>query len=215
MKAWPWASVGRLESKGYSERDPGVYVTMIIDETALAEALRDFAWRILALSIVISLITASLVYIAMQWLAVRPLAELSAKMLAFSDDPEESDSVIVPGKRTDEVGVAQRELHDMQIALRGGAKTEDPACRAGHGDHKDQSRSAQHSVHRLAIVGTLGHASDDPRSAEDGAEAVRRHRPGCRPVWQDAWPTRAKAAPPLHREDDPVSAKSSTRQPKT
>lgn len=107
-----------LRIEGRPRGDPQAYLTMIVDETELCRELLAFSWRILALSIVISLITASLVFLTLRWLAVRPLTELSGKMVAFRSDPEDSDNIIVPGRRTDEVGVAQRELHDMQIALR-------------------------------------------------------------------------------------------------
>ena len=111
-----------MRIEGRPSVDPEAYVVMIVDETELCEALLGFSWRILALSIVISLITASLVFLALRWLAVRPLMELSGKMVAFRSDPEDSDNIIVPGGRSDEVGVAQRELHDMQIALRDALK---------------------------------------------------------------------------------------------
>src|SRR3546814_13196090 len=43
-------------------------------------------------------------------------------MVAFRDDPEDVADVVMPSGRSDEIGVAQRQLHDMQIALRGALK---------------------------------------------------------------------------------------------
>ena len=55
----------------------------------------DFGVRILELSIVISLITAALVYLSLQWLLVRPMRRLTASMMAFREDPEDAARMIV------------------------------------------------------------------------------------------------------------------------
>ena len=68
-------------------------------ETPLQAALVDFAWRILALSLVISLITATLVYLSLQWLLVRPMRRITASMTAFRDDPRNVSLVIAASNR--------------------------------------------------------------------------------------------------------------------
>ncbi len=107
-----------LKVAGYSPQDDDAFVEIILDEEPLTRALVDFSNRILGLSIVISLITAGLVFLSLRWLMVRPMARFTEKMIAFRDDPADADNVIVPTLRRDEFGVAQRELHDMQIAVR-------------------------------------------------------------------------------------------------
>ncbi|MPY71104.1 MAG: sensor histidine kinase [Alphaproteobacteria bacterium] len=103
----------------FSPKDPAVTVETVISEAPLRMAMLDFSWRILALSIVISLITASLVFLALQWLFVRPLRGLTRSMVFFREAPEDGRRVIRPGRRTDELGLAERELADMQEGLRG------------------------------------------------------------------------------------------------
>lgn len=107
-----------MKVAGYSPQDDDAFVEIILDEAPLTRALVDFSNRILGLSIVISLITAGLVFLSLRWLMVRPMARFTEKMIAFRDDPADADNVIVPTMRSDEFGVAQRELHDMQIAVR-------------------------------------------------------------------------------------------------
>lgn len=102
---------------GMSPRDETAMVEVILNEGPLCASMIDFSWRILALSIIISLITAGLVFLALRWLTVRPLIRFTEKMVAFRDDPEDGDNIIQPSRRTDEVGVAERELRDMQVAL--------------------------------------------------------------------------------------------------
>lgn len=108
-----------LRVRGPSPYDRTLTVEIVIDETPLREAMIDFAQRILALSIIISLMAAALVYFALLWLLVRPMRRLTESMIAFHDHPEDPNRVIEPSARRDEIGVAERELAAMQTGLRG------------------------------------------------------------------------------------------------
>ena len=102
---------------GLSPKDPAIRVEMVMDERPMVDAMIDFSGRILALSVVISLITAGLVFLALNGLLVRPMRRLTASMVAFRRDPDGSPP-IEPSPRTDEIGVAERELADMQDTVR-------------------------------------------------------------------------------------------------
>jgi signal transduction histidine kinase len=93
-------------------------IETIINEAPLRAAMLDYSGRIMALSILISLITASLVYLSLHWLFVRPMRAITASMITFRDNPEDARRVVTPSGRSDEIGVAQHELADMQIELR-------------------------------------------------------------------------------------------------
>jgi signal transduction histidine kinase len=95
----------------------GEYVEIIMDDRALRTAMLRFSVNILLLSLVISAITASLVYLALHYLFVRPLHRLTANMTAFRAQPENPSRVIVASGRRDEIGTAERELADMQREL--------------------------------------------------------------------------------------------------
>lgn len=93
------------------------FVEIVIDPAPLRDALLAFSVNILLLSLVISGITAGLVYLALQAVIVRPVRRLSANVLRFSDDPEDATRIIAPSRRTDEIGVAERALERMERAL--------------------------------------------------------------------------------------------------
>jgi len=95
----------------------GEYVEIIMDDRALRKAMFRFSVNILLLSLVISAITASLVYLALHYLFVRPLHRLTANMTAFRAEPENPARVIVASGRQDEIGTSERELADMQREL--------------------------------------------------------------------------------------------------
>jgi signal transduction histidine kinase len=114
-----------LESKdmvigatGWSPSDPNVLVEVILPEPPLRQALIDYGQRIFLLSLLISVVTAALVYLSMQWLAVRPMRRLTASMMAFQGSPQDEDLIMQPGGRKDEVGIAEQALADMQHQLR-------------------------------------------------------------------------------------------------
>ena len=103
---------------GVSPKDPDIVVDIVISETILCEELLDFAARILLLSLVISVITAALVYLTLHLVMVRPMRRLTESMTEFSEAPEDATRIIQPSDRSDEIGVAQRELAHMQQGLR-------------------------------------------------------------------------------------------------
>lgn len=78
----------------------------------------NFALNILALSIIISLIAAALVYVALNRLLVQPILRLAGNMEQFGRSPENASLIIEPSNRRDEVGSAERELQHMQQELR-------------------------------------------------------------------------------------------------
>ncbi|MBT5111319.1 MAG: HAMP domain-containing histidine kinase [Rhodospirillaceae bacterium] len=107
-----------LRVVGPSPKSPEVIMDIIIEEQPLKAALVDFAWRIFWLSIVISLVTATLVFLSLQWLMVRPMRRITQNMTDFREDPEDAQRIIPPSARQDEIGVAQRELANLQTGLR-------------------------------------------------------------------------------------------------
>ena len=96
---------------------PGELIEMVLDEKPLRDAMLVYSRNILALSLIISLITATLVYFSLRWLLVRPLQRLTRSMASFSGDPEDASRVITASGRTDELGRAETELADMQRQL--------------------------------------------------------------------------------------------------
>src|SRR5216683_1422713 len=73
-----------------SPTDPRLVVEVLLDEAPMRREMWGFGIRVLELSIVISLITAALVYLSLQWLLVAPLRRLTASMMRFREDPEDA-----------------------------------------------------------------------------------------------------------------------------
>ncbi|MFZ0693337.1 MAG: HAMP domain-containing sensor histidine kinase [Alphaproteobacteria bacterium] len=103
---------------GYSLQEGRAVVEVVLDETPLRLAMYNYSARILGLSIMIALATATLVFISLQWMMVRPIRRLTENMVGFRADPENPAQMIVPSGRRDEIGMAERELSIMQRDLR-------------------------------------------------------------------------------------------------
>ena len=90
---------------GESMRLPHAMVWIIVDELPMRIAMYSYATRILVLSIIIALFTAFLLYLALRWLVIRPLQDLSADMTAFRREPEEPGTERPPTRRKDRKSV--------------------------------------------------------------------------------------------------------------
>lgn len=78
-----------------------------------------YALNILWLSLIVSALTAAVVYLALSRLFIKPLTKLTNNMLRFSEDPEDSSRIMPVTDRMDEIGIAARELASMQTQLTG------------------------------------------------------------------------------------------------
>jgi signal transduction histidine kinase len=95
----------------------GEYIDLAMDERPLRSAMLRYSADLLLISLLISGFTAALVYLALLYMFVRPMRRITDNMMAFRDDPENADRIIVPTVRADEIGTAERELAAMQTEL--------------------------------------------------------------------------------------------------
>jgi signal transduction histidine kinase len=93
------------------------FIEVVIDERPLRQAMYRFSRNVLLVSVLIAGVVSALVYLALHYLFVRPMRRLTASLVGFHENPESSAHIIVPSQRGDEIGVAERELSDMQRDL--------------------------------------------------------------------------------------------------
>jgi signal transduction histidine kinase len=97
--------------------NPGELIDVVMEEAPLKAAMIRYGLDILGLSILISIITAALVYLSLDALLVKPMTKLTWNIVRFSERPEDPSRVISPSSRRDEIGTAERELSAMQQEL--------------------------------------------------------------------------------------------------
>lgn len=111
-------SRGRVEVVGAPRMDGGTSIGIIMDEAPLRAAMLHRMGTLLVVSLLISLITAGLIYITLFRLFVRPMKDLATNMARFADAPEDARRVMPASRRRDEIGALERILHDMEEQVR-------------------------------------------------------------------------------------------------
>ena len=101
-----------------SRVEPGATLEVVLGQADLHRRMVAFSFRILELSIVISLIVAASIYLSLHWLMVRPMRAMVASMTRFRRRPEDAAAQLPATRRADEIGVAQTALRAMERDLR-------------------------------------------------------------------------------------------------
>jgi signal transduction histidine kinase len=93
------------------------FLEIVVEESPLRHAMIDFSLNVLLLTLFISTVSAALVFLSLNYMFVKPMRHITAEMVAFRRDPENTAGILVPSDRRDEIGVAERELSAMQTDL--------------------------------------------------------------------------------------------------
>ena len=94
-------------------------IELVAREEPLRQAMLIYTRNVMILSLIISGLTATMVYIALTTLFVRPIKNMAENMVSFSKNPEKPSNVIEPSGRGDELGIAEERLAAMQTDLQG------------------------------------------------------------------------------------------------
>lgn len=147
---------------GKAKYASGGYVDMFVSQAALRDDLFEYARNVLLLSLVISSLTAALVYWSLDRIIVHPVRRLTMNMTAFESNPEDPSALLDAGKRLDEIGVAERSLASLERRTQSLLKERRRLAALGAGiskishDLRNILASAQLMSDRLA-------KSEDPR----------------------------------------------------
>ncbi|MET3613594.1 signal transduction histidine kinase [Rhizobium aquaticum] len=92
-------------------------IEVVMADTSLRAAMITYSQNVLLISLVISLISAGLIFMAINRIMIRPIRRLTNSIERFSMHPEDADSIFEPGRGGDELAVAGRHLQTMQKEL--------------------------------------------------------------------------------------------------
>lgn len=159
---------GPIRVHGTPTRVPSVSVEVTLDSALLHQTVLDFGSRILLLSILISLITAGLVFLTLKRVMVRPIQRMTEDLIAFREAPEDVTRGIKVSNRRDEIGIAQRELAEMERGLRAALRQRARLAAVGAAVSKI-SHDLRNILSTAALVSDRLSTSDDPQ--------VRRQAP--------------------------------------
>jgi len=117
-------------------RQGGELIEITLESTTLRAAMVDYGLRILYLSLVISVVTATLLFLAVRVLLVRPIRAVVQNMQAYAAAPEDARTIITPGSAVLELREAEDALATMQTQLTGALRQKERLAQLGAGVSK-------------------------------------------------------------------------------
>jgi signal transduction histidine kinase len=109
----------------------GLLIEVTMEQRPLRAAMIDYGLNVLALSAVISAITASLLFFAARVLLVRPMSRFIHSIQTYAAAPEDARRIIAPTARMTELRHAEDALQSMQTELTGALKQKDRLAQLG------------------------------------------------------------------------------------
>jgi len=141
--------------------DPDMQIDLVFEDNQLRHDMLIYARNVFFLSVLISMITAGLLFFSINRLLLRPVQRVTDNMQAFSEDPENPGNIIVPVDAVDELTAAEGHLAAMQTRLQQTLKEQRHLADLGlavskiNHDMRNILTSAQLMSDRLATI-------DDP-----------------------------------------------------
>lgn len=116
---------------GNPVQDAGTLIEITMETKPLRDAMLDYGLRILLLSALISVVTAFLLFIAVQRLLVVPIRRVVQHMQAYAKAPEDARRVIEPTADVVELRAAEEALQSMQTQLTGALRQKERLAQLG------------------------------------------------------------------------------------
>ncbi|MBL4801330.1 MAG: HAMP domain-containing histidine kinase [Emcibacter sp.] len=117
--AQPHGSLIQVKGKAnFIPDNEDTYIEIILYEDFLCEDMATYSFNVMLLSIIISLITAGLLYFSLSYMLIRPIKTMTRRIVAFRSAPERVPENLSTNGRADEIGIIMLELTTMQHEIR-------------------------------------------------------------------------------------------------
>ncbi len=156
------APEGRMLTVRAMGSEPGHVLEIIVPEAPLKEGLTAFGWRILGLSLIISMTAGTLIYLLLLCLVVRPMQRVTDSVIRFRRNPGGWKQRVEPTSRRDEIGRAQNALADMEAAVSDSFRQRERLAQLGEAVAKI-NHDLRNTLATAQIASDALSASDDPR----------------------------------------------------
>lgn len=163
---------------GGTTHGAGGEIEVTLHEWPLREAMVDYGARILWVSLLLSLSTGTLLFLAVQRLIVRPIGRVVSSMTAYRDDPEDASRIITPSSGARELVEAETALHDLEVRLTAALKQKErlaglgaAVAKIGH-DLRNMLTTAQLLADRIDASADPGVRRTAPKLVTSLARAI-------------------------------------------
>jgi signal transduction histidine kinase len=97
--------------------DSGMTIEVVMSDNSLRSAMFVYSRNVFLLSLVISLFSASLIFMAINRIMIRPIRRITMSMQNFSENPDNPASIFIPEPGRDELAMTGGHLANMQSEL--------------------------------------------------------------------------------------------------
>lgn len=116
---------------GHPVQQAGLLIEITMDGAPLRVAMLDYGGRILFLSALISVVTAVLLFFAVQRMLVLPIRRVVQHMQSYAEAPEDARRVIEPTAHVMELRAAEDAMQSMQKQLTGSLRQKERLAQLG------------------------------------------------------------------------------------
>lgn len=118
---------------GNPVQDGGLLIEVTMEEGPLRSAMIDYGLNILALSALISVVTASLLFFSVRAILVKPIKSVVAHMQSYAAAPQDARRIIMPTAGIKELREAEVALQSLQNQLTSALKQRERLAQLGEG----------------------------------------------------------------------------------
>lgn len=152
-------------------REAGLLIEVTMDTGPLRRDMLAYAGRILLLSLIISVATATLLFLAVQRLMVTPIRRVITAMADYAGAPEDARKIIVPNSHVTELREAEEVLARMQTDLTHALKQKERLAQLG-GAVARVSHDLRNILSTATLLTDRLEASKDPGVARAAPKLV-------------------------------------------
>lgn len=156
---------------GYPVQAAGLLIEVTMDAGPMRAAMLDYSERILILSALISVVTAFLLFVAVQRLIVLPIRRVVSHMKAYAEAPEDARRVIDPTASVVELRDAEEAMASMQQQLTGSLRQKERLAQLG-GAVAKISHDLRNILTTAQLFADRIEGSDDPMVARAAPKLV-------------------------------------------
>ncbi len=156
-------------------REAGLLIEVTMATAPLRAAMIDYGLRILALSAVISVVTALLLFLAVRRFLVTPIRNLVGAIGSYAAAPEDARRIIEPAAGVTELRQAEVALRSMQTQLTGALRQKDRLAQLGSAVAK-VSHDLRNVLTTAQLFADRIDASEDPAVARMAPKLINSIR---------------------------------------
>ena len=156
---------------GQPVQEGGLLIEVTLDQGPLRRAMIEDGLRVLALSAVLTILTAGLLVLAVRVLMLRPIDRVVGHMRAYAAAPEDARRIIVPSASVTELREAEDTLQAMQTQLTGALRQRERLAQLGSAVAKI-SHDLRNILASTQLFADRLEESDDPHVRRMGPKIV-------------------------------------------